>query len=156
MNAEQRILELGITLPGAAAPRAMYVPVKRAGNMLYVSGQLPADNDGTLCTGRLGIERDVAYGQKAARLCAINILAALKNELGDLDLVRNIVKLQVFVSSEEGFTQQHIVANAASELFFEVFGDAGRHARSAVGTAWLPLGVTVEIDAVVEAHPDAS
>jgi len=150
MQVEQRIRELGITLPEKATPKAMYVPVKRVGNMLYLSGQLPIDNEGAMCTGRLGAERDVAYGCGAARLCAINILAVLKNELGDLDLVKNIVKLLAFVSSDEGFTQQHIVANAASELLFEVFGENGRHARSAVGTSQLPLNASVEIEAIVE------
>jgi len=150
MKIEARLLEMGITLPEAAAPKAMYVPCKRVGNMLYLSGQLPIDKDGTLLTGRLGRERNTEHGRKAARLCAINLVAAIKAELGDLDLVRNIVKLQSFVSSDETFTEQHIVTNAASELLFEIFGEIGRHARSAVGTNQLPLNASVEIEAIVE------
>ena len=150
MIVERKIKELGIELPAVSPPKAMYVPVKRVGNLLFVSGHLPINDDGTMITGKLGQERGVEYGQSAARRCAINLLATLKSELGDLDLVMNIVKLQSFVSSEAGFDQQHIVTNAASELLYEVFGESGRHARTAVGTNQLPLDATVEIEAIVE------
>ena len=150
MRIEQRIRELGIALPEASKPKAMYIPVKRAGNLLFVSGQLPIKDDGGLLTGKLGQERSLEYGQDAARRCVINMLAALKSELGDLDLVKGVIKLQSFVNSEAGFTQQHIVTNAASELLYEVFGEIGRHARTAIGTNQLPLDATVEIEAIVE------
>jgi len=150
MTIEQRIQELGIKLPVSSPPKAMYVPIKRTGNLLYVSGQLPIKEDGTLYTGKLGTENNIEYGQEAARFCIINMLAALKAELGELDLIRNIVKIQSFVNSEPDFTQQHIVTNAASELLYDVFGETGRHARSAIGTSQLPLGATVEIEAVIE------
>jgi len=150
MIAEEKIKELGIKLPESAPPRAMYVPVKRVGNLLFVSGQLPMREDGTILKGKLGQERDIEFGQEAARLCAVSILAALKAELGDLDLVKNIVKLQVFVNCETGFDFPHLVANGASELLYEVFGEPGRHARSAIGTNQLPLNTTVEVEAIVE------
>jgi len=150
MRAEEKIRGLGINLPESAPPRAMYVPVKRVGNLLYVSGQLPMREDGTILTGKLGKEHTIEYGQEAARLCAVRVLAALKAELGDLDLIKNVVKLQVFVNSEVDFVMQHLVANGASELLYEVFGEAGRHARSAIGTYQLPLDTTVEVEAIVE------
>jgi len=150
MKAEERIRELGITLPESAPPRAMYVPVKRTGNLLYVSGQLPMREDGTILTGKLGGERDLEYGQEAARLCAVRVLAALKVELGDLDLIKDFVKLQVFVNCEPDFPVPHLVANGASELLFEIFGESGRHARTTIGACQLPLDTSVEVEAIVE------
>lgn len=150
MLIEKRIKELGIELPAASPPGAMYVPVKRLGSALFVSGQVPMQNGKPLYTGKVGSERSIEYARDAARLCIVNMLAALKEHLGDLDKMVNVVKLQVFVNSEPGFDRQHIVANAASELLFEIFGETGRHARTAVGTNQLPLDFTVEIEAVIE------
>lgn len=145
---EAKLAELGIELPEAAAPVAAYVPAAEHGGLLHISGQLPFD-DGTLMEGRLGEDRDVPYGQKAARQCGLMLLAQMKAALGDLDRVARVVKLGVFVNSAPDFTDQAKVANGASELMQEVFGEPGRHARSAVGVAVLPLGVAVEIDAIV-------
>ena len=143
-----RLAAQGITLPEPAAPVAAYVPAVEAGGLLHVSGQLPFDN-GALMTGRLGEDRDTDYGQAAARACGIMLIAQIRKALGSLDRVERIVKLGVFISSAPGFTDQPKVANGASELMEAVFGDAGRHARSAVGVPVLPLGAAVEIDAIV-------
>lgn len=150
MLIEKRIKELGIDLPPSSPPGAMYIPVKRLGNALFVSGQVPMKDGKPFYTGKVGSERSIEYAQEGARLCIVNMLAAIKAYLGDLDRVVNIVKLQTFVNSETGFAKQHIVANAASELLYEIFGEAGRHARTAVGTNQLPLNFTVEIEAVIE------
>ena len=143
-----RIAALGITLPEPAAPVAAYVPAVEAAGLLHVSGQLPFE-DGELMMGRMGENRDLAYGQRAARACGIMLLAQINKALGGLDRVERIVKLGVFISSAPGFTDQPKVANGASELMEQVFGEAGRHARSAVGVPVLPLGAVVEIDAIV-------
>lgn len=143
-----RLAELGLTLPAAAAPVAAYVPVVEVGNLLHISGQLPFE-DGTLMTGRLGDDRDLDFGARAARACGLMLLAQIDRTVG-LDRVERIVKLGVFVSSAATFTDQPKVANGASELMQDVFGEAGRHARSAVGVPVLPLGAVVEIDAVVQ------
>ncbi len=149
---EERIEELGIALPEAARPLAAYVPTVRSGNMVYVSGQVPLVEGKVAYTGRLGTNGlSLEDGVQAARRCAINVLAALKAELGELSRVRRIVKISGFVASEPDFTDQPKVINGASELFVEIFGEAGKHARSAVGMASLPLGVPVEIEAIVEA-----
>ena len=147
-NIAARLSELGITLPEPAAPVAAYVPAVLAGGLLHVSGQLPFEN-GQLMAGRLGEDRDVDYGQRAARACAIMLLAQIDKALGGLDRVERIVKLGVFVSSDARFTDQPRVANGASELMEQLFGERGKHARSAVGVPVLPLGAVVEIDAVV-------
>ncbi len=145
-----RALEaLGLSLPQAAAPVAAYVPVVEARGLLHLSGQLPFI-DGTLVTGRLGEDVDLDRGQEAARACGLMIVAQLKQYLGDLSRVERIVKLGVFVNSAAGFTDQPKVANGASELMVALFGDAGKHARSAVGVPVLPLGAAVEIDAIVQ------
>ena len=149
MSIDQRLAELGITLPQAAAPVAAYVPTVEINGLLHVSGQISFAEDGQLITGRLGESLDLARGQEAARRCGIMLLAQLKAALGSLDRVERIVKLGVFVNSHANFTDQPKVANGASELMVEVFGDAGKHARSAVGVPTLPLGVAVEVDAVV-------
>lgn len=143
-----RLAELGITLPQPAAPVASYVPAVQAAGLLHVSGQLPFD-DGELMTGRLGEDRDLDYGQRAARACGIMLLAQINKALGSLDQVERVVKLGVFVSSAAGFTDQPKVANGASDLMEQVFGDAGKHARSAVGVPALPLGAVVEVDAIL-------
>ncbi len=150
MLIEKRIKELGIDLPPSSPPGAMYVPVKRLGNALFVSGQVPMKDGKPAFTGKVGSERSIEYAQEGARLCIVNMLAAGKAYLGDLDRVVNIVKLQALVNSETSFDKQHIVANAASELLYEILGEAGRHARTAVGTNQLPLDFTVEIEAVIE------
>lgn len=155
MKIENHIRALGIDLPPSSPPGAMYLPVKRLGNALFVSGQVPMQNGAPRYTGKVGGERSVEYGQEAARVCTINMLAAVREYLGDLDKVRNVVKLQAFVSSEVGFVEQHLVANAASQLLCDVFGAAGRHARTAVGTNQLPMDVTVEIEAIFEIEGDA-
>ncbi|HEX8554671.1 MAG TPA: RidA family protein [Sphingomonas sp.] len=146
------LASLGLTLPQAAAPVAAYVPVVEAGGLVHLSGQLPF-RDGQLITGRLGEDVSLEEGQEAARACGLMIVAQLNKHLGDLGRVRRIVKLGVFVNSAATFTDQPKVANGASELMVALFGDAGRHARSAVGVPVLPLGAAVEIDAIVEIEP---
>lgn len=145
---DQRLAELGLTLPEAAAPVAAYVPAVETNGLLHVSGQLPF-KDGQLMTGRLGADRDVAFGQEAALRCGLMIAAQIKKALGGFVRVERIVKLGVFVNSTADFTDQPKVANGASELMVALFGDAGKHARSAVGVPVLPLGAAVEIDAIV-------
>ena len=145
---EDKLAARGLALPQAAAPVAAYVPTVLAGGLLHLSGQLPFQ-DGQVMTGRLGDDRDLDYGQQAARACALMILAQAKAALGGLDRIERVVKLGVFVNSAPGFTDQPKVANGASELLVELLGDAGRHARSAVGVAALPLGAAVEIDAIL-------
>jgi enamine deaminase RidA (YjgF/YER057c/UK114 family) len=146
---DRTLADLGLTLPAAAAPVAAYVPIVAVGDVLHLSGQLPF-KDGALVTGRLGETVSLEEGQEAAKLCGLMIVAQLKKHLGDLSRVRRIVKLGVFVNSTGDFTDQPKVANGASELMVALFGDAGRHARSAVGVPVLPLGAAVEIDAIVE------
>lgn len=147
---EERLHELGVTLPSPAVPVAAYIPCVRTGNLVYVSGQVPAVEGKPTHVGHLGADVDLEAGRAAARTCAINVLAALKAELGELSQVRRVVKVTGFVASTPEFTDHPKVVNAASELFGEAFGDAGRHARAAVGVAALPLGVPVEVDAIVE------
>lgn len=148
---EARLTELGITLPEASAPAANYVPYVISGNLLYISGQLPIEGGKVAVTGHLGKNVDVAGGQRAAELCAINILAQTKAALnGDLGRVKQLIKLQGFVASASDFTEQHLVINGASNLLANVLGEAGKHARAAVGMAALPLNAAVEIDAILE------
>ena len=149
MSIDQRLAELGIILPEPAAPVAAYVPAVELGGLLHISGQISFDEDGGLIKGRLGEDVDLDGGIAAARRCGVMLLAQMKAALGSLDRVEKIVKLGVFVNSDPAFTDQPKVANGASELMKEVFGEAGRHARSAVGVAVLPLGVAVEVDAIV-------
>ncbi len=146
---EQRLAALGIVLPTAAAPAANYVPAVAIDGLLHISGQIPFDESGGLIRGRLGETMDVAAGAAAARRCAIGLIAQMHAALGELSRVRRVVKLGVFVSSTPDFTDQPEVGNGASDLMVAVFGDAGRHARSAVGVAVLPRGVAVEIDAII-------
>jgi enamine deaminase RidA (YjgF/YER057c/UK114 family) len=147
---EERLEQLGVSLPSPAVPVAAYVPCVRTGNLVFVSGQVPVVDGKPTHLGRLGEGVGLQDGRAAARTCAINVIAALKVELGELSRVRRVVKLTGFVASTPDFTDQPKVANGASELFGEVFGDAGRHARAAVGVAALPLGVPVEVEAIVE------
>ena len=147
---EERLQELGVSLPAPAVPVAAYVPCVRTGSLVYVSGQVPVLDGKPSHLGHLGDNVDLEDGRAAARTCAINVLAALKAELGELSRVNRVVKVTGFVASTPGFTDMPQVVNAASELFGEAFGDAGRHARAAVGVAALPLGVPVEVEAIVE------
>ncbi|NKJ34613.1 RidA family protein [Rhizobium sp. SG570] len=148
---EGRLKELGIVLPQAAAPAANYVPYVISGNLLYLSGQLPMENGKVGVTGHLGRDVDVAGGQRAAQLCAINILAQAKAALGgDLGRIKRLIKLNGFVASTPDFVEQHLVINGASNLLANVLGDAGKHARAAVGMAALPFNAAVEIDAILE------
>lgn len=148
MSIEARLQQLGIELPAAAAPVASYVPVVVQGGFAHVSGQLPFV-DGKLVTGRLGEDVSVEDGMAAARACGLMILAQLKAALVPLYRVERIVKLGAFVNSTPDFTDQPKVANGASDLMVEVFGDAGKHARAAVGVPALPLGAAVEVDAII-------
>ena len=153
MSIDQRLSDLGISLPEPAAPVAAYVPTVQHGGLLHISGQVSFAEDGSLIKGRLGEDMDVDAGMAAARRCGIMLLAQMRAALSSLDRVQRIVKLGVFVNSAPEFTDQPKVANGASELMQEVFGDTGRHARSAVGVAVLPLGVAVEVDAIVAVKP---
>nr|WP_316654043.1 RidA family protein [uncultured Gellertiella sp.] len=146
-----RLSELGYALPQAAAPAANYVPYVISGNMLHISGQLPMENGKLAVTGHLGRNVDVATAQRAAELCAVNILAQASAALGgDLSRIRRVVKLNGFVASTPEFVEQHLVINGASNLIGTVLGEAGKHARAAVGMASLPLNAAVEIDAIME------
>lgn len=147
---ENRLAELGVSLPAAAAPAANYVPFMRSGNLVLTAGQLPLKDGKLAVSGLLGRDVDVATGQEAAKLCAINILAQAKAALGDLEKLQRIIKITVFVASSPDFTEQHLVANGASDFLVAVLGERGKHARSAVGTASLPLNAAVEIEAIIE------
>ena len=149
---EAKLAELGLVLPEPAAPVAAYVPVVVAGGLAHVSGQLPFI-DGVLVTGRLGDDVNTGEGYEAAQACGLMILAQLKAALGSLSRVERIVKLGGFVNASGDFTDQPKVINGASELMVAVFGDAGKHARSAVGVPCLPLGAAVEVDAIVAVKP---
>ena len=152
MTIEAKLADLGLTLPAAAAPVAAYVPVVIAGDLAFVSGQV-SFVDGHLLKGRLGDDVTLEQGVLAAQGCALMILAQLKAALGSLDRVERVVKLGAFVNCTADFTDQPKVANGASELMVAVFGEAGKHARAAVGAPSLPLGVAVEVDAIVAIRP---
>ncbi|MBZ9738608.1 MULTISPECIES: RidA family protein [unclassified Mesorhizobium] len=147
---EKRLSDLGVTLPVAAAPAANYVPYCRSGNLLFTAGQLPLRDGKLQASGLLGRDVDTATGKDAAKYCAINILAQAKAALGDLEKIRRLVKITVFVASAPDFVEQHLVANGASDFLVAVLGEGGKHARSAVGTASLPLNAAVEIEAIFE------
>lgn len=152
MSIEQRLRDLGITLPPPRAPTFDYVPVVVEGGLAWVSGQIPWDGDRLMAKGRLGDALDVEAGRAVARCCLLNGLAVLRQELGSLDRVKRMVKVVGFVSSAPGFYDQPMVLDGASRLIAEIFGDAGRHARSAVGVAALPRDVPVEIEFVTSVH----
>ena len=148
---DARLAELGITLPQAVAPAANYVPARRSGALVYIAGQVPTADGRDQYVGKVGRDVSVEDGQKAARLCAINILAQLRHALGgSLDSVVGCVRLGGFVNATPDFGDQPKVINGASDLMVAVFGDAGRHARAAVGCASLPRNVAVEVDAIFE------
>ena len=146
---EEKIEAIGINLPSPPTPAGSYVPVVKTGNLLFVSGQIPMENGKVTFTGKV-TDNNLETAQKSARICAINILAQLKRELGDLDKVSKIIRLSGFVNSVPEFSQQPKVINPASDLFFEIFGEKGKHSRIAVGVASLPLNSMTEIDAIVE------
>ncbi|MFN3592827.1 MAG: RidA family protein [Thermaurantiacus sp.] len=146
---DDRLKELGLALPAATAPVANYVPFVKQGNVLHISGQISVDAHGQLITGRLGEDLSVEQGAAAAERCALSLVSQLGAADPGFASLDRWVKLNVFVASAPGFTQQPQVANGASDLLVKLFGDQGRHARSAVGVAMLPLGVAVEIDALV-------
>ena len=146
---DDRLKELGITLPPPRAPMANYVPARRVGNLIYTAGQI----SGTLeheIKGKLGQDLSVEQGREAARVCALNCLAAVLTQVDSLDSIQQLVRVGGFVNSAAGFDQQPAVVNGASDLFVEIFGDAGRHARTAVGVNELPAGFAVEVELVVE------
>jgi enamine deaminase RidA (YjgF/YER057c/UK114 family) len=150
---EDKLAELGLSLPPVAAPVAAYVPSLRTGNYVYTSGQLPMVDGGLAAAGKVGAEIEPEQAKEFARTCALNALAAVKAEIGDLGKVRRVVKVVGFVASAPDFTGQPGVVNGASELLGEIFGDRGKHARSAVGVAVLPLDAPVEVEMVVEVDP---
>jgi enamine deaminase RidA (YjgF/YER057c/UK114 family) len=147
---EERLAALGLSLPEVVAPLAAYVPAVRTGNTVYTAGQLPVVAGQLVATGKVGAEVGAAEASALARTCALNALAAAASVAGGLGRIRRIVKLTGFVASAPDFTGQPQVVNGASELLLEIFGDAGRHARSAVGTAVLPLNAPVEIELIAE------
>lgn len=151
MRIEARLKELDITLPTPPSPVASYVPYVVSGNLVYVSGQVTVAADGLKFVGTVGKELSLQDGQAAARLCAINVIAQLKAACGgNLDRVKRVVKVTVFVNAVPGYAQHPEIANGASDLFVAVFGDAGRHARAAVGAGSLPRNVATEVEAVIE------
>lgn len=150
MDYEKKLQALGFTLPSPPKPVATYVPAVRSANLLFLSGMIPMAEGKMAMVGKLGKELTVEQGQQAARITLLNALAVIKAELGSLDQVRRIVRIGVHVASAEGFTQQPAVANGASDLLVQIFGDAGRHARLALGAAELPLGAPVELEMIVE------
>jgi enamine deaminase RidA (YjgF/YER057c/UK114 family) len=147
---EERLAELGLSVPEVAKPVAAYIPALRSGNHVYTSGQLPMRDGSLILTGKVGGEVTEEDAVECARQCALNALAAVRAEVGELSAVKRIVKVVVFVASTPDFTAQPKVANGVSELLGEVFGEAGRHARSAVGVSVLPLDAPVEVELVVE------
>ncbi|GDY15812.1 hypothetical protein LBMAG54_06680 [Nitrosopumilaceae archaeon] len=146
---DEKIKSLGINLPIPPSPAGSYIPVVRSGDLLYVSGQIPMEDGKVAFTGKVS-DINIETAQKSARICAINILAQLKKELGDLEKISKIVRISGFVNSIPEFTQQPKVINAASDLFYEIFGECGKHSRIAVGVSSLPLNSMTEIDAIVE------
>lgn len=150
MSAEDNLAKLGLALPPAYKPVASYIPCVRVGNLLYVAGQIPLVDGKLPKTGRLGENVTVEEGQQLARTCVLNGLAAAKQELGDLSKIARVVRVGAFVASTNDFTQQPQVANGASELLVQVFGDSGKHARAAVGVNVLPLGAPVEVEFLFE------
>ena len=149
MSIQSQLDQLGIVLPPVAVPAAAYVPFVRTGNLVFLSGHI-ARRDGKPWVGRLGQDMTTSQGAEAARAVAIDLMGTLKAAVGELDHVRRIVKLMSLVNSTPDFTEQHLVTNGASELFAEVFGDKGAHARSAFGVPTLPLGACVEIELIAE------
>jgi enamine deaminase RidA (YjgF/YER057c/UK114 family) len=147
---DKKLEELGIIIPDAPKPLASYIPAARSGSMVFTAGQVPMVNGKLVSEGKVGSEVTLEDAVKAAEICAVNCLSVIKSEIGDLDRIKRIVKVTVFVSSADGFTQQPQVANGASDLLVKIFGDAGKHARSAVGVSGLPVNAPVEIEMIAE------
>ena len=147
---EEKLNSLGIQLPEPAKPLAAYIPAKQTGNLVFTAGQLPLVDGNLTATGHLGKDIDVETAKAAARICVINALSAVKGVIGDLDKIKQVVRVVGYVASTPEFIQQPAVINGASELLLEIFEDAGRHARSAVGVAVLPLNAAVEVELTVE------
>ena len=147
---EEKLKQMGVTIPEVVKPLAAYIPATQIGNLVMTSGQVPISNGTVMYSGKIGKDLTEEEGMKAAKLCALNCLSAIRSVIGNLDKIKRVVKLTVFVSSADGFTAQPKVANGASEFIGEVFGDAGKHVRSAVGVSELPLNSAVEIEMVVE------
>jgi enamine deaminase RidA (YjgF/YER057c/UK114 family) len=147
---ESRINELNLSLPDAPKPVAVYIPAKQTGNLVFTAGHLPMVNGELISKGLLGQDVEIDEASKAARICTLNALAAIKGVIGDLDRIKQIVRVVGYVASVPTFTQQPAVVNGASELLLEIFGENGKHARSAVGIAVLPLNASVEIELTVE------
>ena len=147
---EQKLKELNLELPDAPKPVAAYIPAKQTGNLVFTAGQLPMVNGELISKGLLGQDIEIEEANKAARICTLNALAAIKGVIGDLDRIKQIVRVVGYVASVPTFTQQPAVVNGASELLLEIFGENGKHARSAVGMAVLPLNASVEIELTVE------
>ncbi len=147
---ETRLAGLGLVIPEAVAPAANYLGSCRTGGLLFTAGQLPLADGKLVATGLLGRELDTEAGRRMARQCAINVLSQAKAALGDLERIARVVKITVFVASAPGFAEQHLVANGASDLLVAVLGERGRHARSAVGMAALPLDAPVEVEAIID------
>ena len=151
MTIEDKLAEMGVTIPDPKPALGSYVPAVQTGNLVFVSGNLPIQADGSMLhSGKLGVDVSVEEGYAAARQCVINCLSAAKGVIGDLNTVRQVVKLRVLVNSDPDFTDQPAVANGASDLLVELFGESGKHARAAVGVASLPLGTSVEVELVLE------
>jgi enamine deaminase RidA (YjgF/YER057c/UK114 family) len=147
---ESKLSELKLLLPDAPKPVAAYIPAKQTGKLVFTAGQLPMVNGELISKGLLGQDVEIDEANKAARICTLNALAAIKGVIGDLDQIKQIVRVVGYVASAPSFTQQPAVVNGASELLLEIFGENGKHARSAVGVAVLPLNASVEIELTVE------
>lgn len=150
MSPEAILADLGLVLPPPPKPAGAYIPTRRSGNLLFVAGQIPMESGNMIATGNVPGRVSLETAQKCAVQCVLNALAAIKAEIGELNAIKQFVRLGVFVCSDPGFTEQPKVANAASELLVKLFGDRGRHARAAVGSVALPLGAPVEIEFLVE------
>ncbi len=150
MKIEEKLNELGFQLPDAPTPLAAYVPALVSGNLVFTAGQVPVSDGKLLYSGKVGKDISAEEGMKAAEICALNCLSVIKKEIGDLEKIKRVVKVTVFVNSANGFTEQPKVANGASELLVNIFGEKGKHVRSAVGVNELPINAPVEIEMIVE------
>ena len=150
MSIEERIDKLGLNLPEVPKPVAEYIPAKKSGNLVFCSGQGPVKNGDYIYVGKLGGEVNLEEGYEAAKYCTLNALAAIKSVIGNLDKVEEIIKVRGFVNSKDDFTKQPLVMNGASELLVDIFGEKGRHARSALGTSVLPDNIPVEVEMIVK------
>ncbi len=146
---EANLKQLSITLPGTTKPIASYIPCTRSGNLVFISGQLPRE-DGKIVTGRFGENISIESGKKAAAACVLSALSVLKEEILDLDLIKKCVKITVFINSDGNFTDQSTLANGASDMLVAIFGEKGKHARSSISVASLPLGACLEIEFIFE------